>query len=172
MILYMVGLLFVSALLGGVWFSRHLLARANEEDAVLIERAVRRKSEIRALPVTEAKQRALALINDPFTFVTVNATQASADESEDLAPELRELLGRYELIQKLGSEAHVTGQGIGPVPSLPPFLQIGTDFDATLVLVKPHEEGVYITDGSDTAEELDEPDYPTIYHWLIAKGTS
>lgn len=45
------------------------------------------------------------------------------------------------------------------------FWQIGTCYESGLILVKPHQEGIYDTDGDD--DDLGEPDYPSVYHWLL-----
>jgi hypothetical protein len=44
---------------------------------------------------------------------------------------------------------------------------VGDDIDHIVVLTRPDEEGVYIVDSTVSVEELDTPDFPSIYHWFL-----
>ena len=48
------------------------------------------------------------------------------------------------------------------------FLKVGTDIDFTEIVARPHEDTVYMIDGSETEQELSGEGYPTIFHYIVA----
>lgn len=142
------------------------------EDKAFFERYHRREQEIAVLTFEEARAQGELLLSDPSKFDCIPAPPA-LDALEALAPGLQSLFSRFASVQAVNSEACLSRDLIAPFgwgwKDGPwheyQFWQIGTDYEHVVILVKPHQEGIYATDGDD---DLEEPDYPSVYHWLLS----
>ena len=157
-----------------VWIKPKLRAMTAEDES-FTARYHRQYQEIVALPYEEAQRRAELLLIDPQRFLCLPAPPPLDDSLAHLASGLQSLFSRFEGIQVVDRESRLSRDSIAPFGwdwkegpwRKHQFWQIGTAHEHAVILVKPHLEGVYDTDGLDTDEEMKEPDFPSVYHWLL-----
>lgn len=124
-------------------------------------------SEIKSLPLTEAKRRVIAALQDPTRFECVR-DPAVETASDDLPNSVREIFSIYSSVKAVAGEAILSRENLGPSSYRSGFIRIGTNLDATELAVRPCEEPVYEIDGSDADEqELDQGGIPSVYHWIL-----
>lgn len=124
-------------------------------------------SEIKGLPLAEAKRRALAALEDPGRFECVREPLDGVLPS-GLPGTVRELFSTYSVVQAVAGEARLSREDVGRSRYRREFLRIGTNLDDTELVVRPGEESVYEIDGSDADErEFEQGGIPTVYHWIV-----
>ena len=135
----------------------------------------RQYQEIIALPYEEARRRVELLLADPQRFICVPALSPLDAGIGPLASGLQSLFSCFESIQVADSESLLSRELIAPFGwdwkegpwRKHQFWQIGTAHEHAVILVRPHMEGVYDTDGVDEREDMEEPDFPSVCHWLL-----
>lgn len=173
-------LLALLLVLAGVfaWATPRWRAMAVKNHA-FIARYVARLEEIMALPMEEARHQAELLLADPHTFQCVPMQSPSDDAIASLSPGLQDLFSRFERVQAVGTESILDRDLIAPFgwdwKERPwrrhQVWQIGSSHEHGLILVKPHQEGIYDTDGMEPDNDLNEPDFQSVYHWLLMAAT-
>ncbi len=164
-------ILFILVTLIFVWGRPHL-RRMKAQDDMFAARYVQRQQEVLALSVEDAYRQAELLLVNPQKFYCIPLAQP-AENFDVLAPNLQALFSRFKTIEAVDTEYFLERELISPFgwdcEESPwrkhQFWQIGAGHEHSIILVKPHQEGVYDTDGTD--DDLEEPSYPTIYHWLL-----
>jgi len=159
-------------------FAERARAKRIEEDAQLQawrDANDERREAIAELPLSVAREQALALLADPRYFECTESSDADASRLDFLAPELLSLFQRYETIESVSQPCLLDRNEIQQVKVAaksrrkpPPFWIIGwEDGGHWVVVVKAGEEGIFVTDDFENTEEMIEPDYPSVYHWLL-----
>jgi hypothetical protein len=124
-------------------------------------------SEIKSLPLAEAKRRALAALEDSSRFECAREPVDGALPG-DLPDLVRELFSTCSVVQAVAGEARLSREDAGRSRYRREFLRIGTNLDDTELVVRPGEEPVYEIDGSDAdAREFEQGGIPTVYHWIL-----
>ena len=163
---------------GGVAFAiwvRPKLRAMTAQDEAFTTQYNHQYQEIIALPHEEARRRAELLLADPRRLLCVPALSPLDTGVAPLASGLQSLFSRFESIQVVDSESLLSRELIAPFGwdwkegpwRRYQFWQIGTAHEHAVILVRPQLEGVYDTDGMDEGEDLEEPDFPSVYHWLL-----
>lgn len=164
----------VGGVVFAVWLRPRLKAMTAQDEAFAAQYH-NQHQEIITLPYEEARWRAELLLADPQRLVCITAPSPLDDSLAHLAVGLQSLFSRFESIQVVGRESFLSRELIAPFGwdwkegpwCKHQFWQIGTAHEHAVILVKPHLEGIYDTDGFDTGEEMEEPDFPSVYHWLL-----
>ena len=157
-----------------LWVRPKLKAMAAQDEAFTAQYR-RQYREIIALPYEEARRRAELLLADPQRLLCVPAHAPLDAGVVPLASGLQSLFSRFESIQVIDSESLLSRELIAPFGwdwkegpwRRHQFWQIGAAHEHAVILVRPHLEGVYDTDGMDEGEDMEEPDFPSAYHWLL-----
>lgn len=124
-------------------------------------------SGLQALPLAEARSRALAALRDPTHFECREEPLAGGLPA-GLPDSAREIFSLYSSVKAVAGEALLSRSQIGPAQYRDGFLRIGTNLDATELAVRPGEEPVYEIDGSDADErEIERGGVPSLYHWVL-----
>jgi hypothetical protein len=161
--------IFAAVIFGVGWLGVRWLTRRG---AAEYRRDAEKLERIASDSISEAALKALPLLADAALFRSVESSLADNGALQALAPELRKVLQRYELVESnAGSHASISRSAIGLSDLNPGYLRIGsvapgTDVEGEIV-VRPGEETIY---------ELypNEPPDPTfgtyrsIYHWILA----
>ena len=122
------------------------------------------------MPVADAKRRVLPHLSDPLVFrcVIKPLTGPLPQPLSLLAPELRELFGRFRSIELVGGETMLDRDQVVPSPHFRPLIHIGTDFSLTELLVEAGDERVYIlSEYPEPGEDIKRDSFPSIYHYLL-----
>jgi hypothetical protein len=130
-----------------------------------------RRETVLNMSADEARESLMQYLASSDVFQSVE--ELSNDGRLDaLPPNMRTLLQRFRYIRRRGSEIIVSRDLIKEMDGIyDGFILIGEDLDGAIVLVRPHEEPIYIFDGEERTEELGTALYPTVYHWLLDSFT-
>ena len=124
-------------------------------------------SDIKGLPLAEAKRRALAALADASRFECERQPAAKGLPAE-LPSLARELFSTCSAVKAMAGEARLSREEVGPARYRRGLIRIGTNLDATELVVRPGEEPVYEIDGSDAdIRELEQGGIPSVYHWIL-----
>lgn len=115
---------------------------------------------VRALPVGEAKQRALALIENPSRFETIRDSSSTNPAVGRLGPILQDFFKQFDVVREINGDFVVSRKLVGDSFLRPGFVKLGTDFAASELVCRPGDDEVFIV--TDDNHILD--GQPTIYH--------
>lgn len=142
-----------------------LLRWRAKESKPLLERAERIAQEVSAIPLKEARRRALDLLAGGRYFLAVKRA-LSPDEPaslEFLPTELGQLFRDFESIATAHGDQRIGREYLGPSELRQGFLRIGADMNFSEVAVRDGGEAIYVlAAGEEPALEA-----PSIHHWLI-----
>jgi len=122
---------------------------------------------VRSLSRREAEEKALGLLTNGKHYRIVE-NPVSKDSLPALGPELQKFFSRFEEASEIRGETNLNRNAIGPSSLREGFLKIGTDIEHTEIVVRPHEDGIYIIDGTEPEDQAVEESFETIYHYLAA----
>ncbi len=177
---YLIIAIALLALTSTVWIVRWFKVLAANADAEIaanivdMERYGERIEAVVALPMEEARRRAELLLADPDVFASVESPASQLPDV--LAPALRGLFSRFESVTAVQDEAFLSRNLVAPFGwewedgpwRRHQFWQIGWESGHVYTLVKPYEEGVYNIEELEDDDDVSEPDFPSVYHWLLA----
>ena len=147
-------------------------ARYEEENRRCREASRKWETEIKPLPIEEAKRRAEALLADPARFVcrTSPISHLERPKMDRLAPQLREFFERYSEVRPVddaGERLERSSLGSDPVITddrklSDQFLTVGWMGEENQLIVKHGEDTIRTWGPRDEGE-----DYPSVYHLLL-----
>jgi len=161
--------MFAVLMFGVGWFGVRWLTRRGAEEYC---REAEKLEKIASQSISEAAEKALPLLADAVLFRSVESSSGDDDSLQALAPELRKVFRRYEIVESnVGSQASVSRSAIGASALKSGFLRIGsvetgTDVQGEIA-VRPGEETIYEL-YSDEAPDPTFGTYRSIYHWILA----
>ncbi|MCX5784519.1 MAG: hypothetical protein NTX59_02415 [Elusimicrobia bacterium] len=125
----------------------------------------RSRKKIAALPLAEAKAKALELLKDPMKFQCI---PAKTPPERELPPSVRELFLVYELIEARDypKDVRLDQKEMLASRAAAGFLSIGGYFDEE-VAIRPGEDTVYEIDCAQTGKERKQKTFPSIFHWIV-----
>jgi hypothetical protein len=82
-----------------------------------------------------------------------------------LGPVTRSFFESIESLEEVRGETRIDRRFIQRSAYNLDYVQIGSGFDLTHLVVQPQQDVVFELDGSE--DEPESPGYPTIYHWLV-----
>ncbi len=115
---------------------------------------------VRAMPLEEAKRRALAIITNSARFESISENLSNNPAIERLGPNLREFFSQFESVREINGDFIVSRKVVGSSSLRSGFLKIGSDFASSELVTRPGSDEVFIV--TDAEHVLDGE--PTIYH--------
>jgi hypothetical protein len=159
-------LLGMSAAGGIMWGVLEALTRLNRGASTQFDPL---RKAVFALPLEEAKRRALEIMSDPKRF---QSEPAAADEVsrrtielDRLAPEVRHVLSRFSKAQPVNADLSIGLKHLSQALSDGELVRVGKDTEAE-VAVRPGREQVLIM-APDTTSPDDADSYPSVYHYVL-----
>ena len=122
---------------------------------------------LRAMPDTEAEQRALDLLGRP-PFHVRRATKPLTNP--DMPSQVVALLNRYEEVSC--GEFWIGIAALTQPTRLPGFIKIGEDSEFTEILVRPGDPKIYISSGEGPQSAMTLETERTIWHVIIIASGS
>ena len=120
---------------------------------------------VQMLTIPEARDEALKLLADPRWFEIVEA-ESAAERFEDWAPELRAVLGRYQMIHSALGGGRLSWSQIRPLAANTGFTAIGSNETAT-VAARPSEDRIYEFDAEGNPPPYLSAPLPSLWHWIV-----
>ena len=117
------------------------------------------------MPTSAARAEARALLANPQLF---RLTEGLPDDRtfDSWAPELRDVLGRYQKIECRTGDANISRGDIRPFDDRGDRMIIGRNEHASVV-VKPSEDTVYEFNAKGQAPPWLHAPLQTIWHWIL-----
>ncbi|SRR6266508_102168 len=137
----------------------------------VIERKKRADRWLAALPVDEARVRAMAIIGNAEWF-TVTPGPPPRPLPEWLPSSLRDLLIRFYKIQGRFSDFVIDAMSFHESPTESPLLQIGWFDEHVELCTSPVDGRVYLLADDVPGDESREGSYSTIYHAILGVAAS
>jgi len=140
-----------------------------EASARFYETLTATENEVNALSIEEARAQLEYYISNT-SFLLPEMPGAAPEATSRLGPCLRELFSRYHRISvDNGSEGgcYASVELMDMEDMLPGLIPIGSAEEAECFAVYPGEDALRYWDGSDSAVDIIEQSYPSVYHWLL-----
>src|SRR5579871_4903846 len=153
--LNVLGLFLFSALTGS-------LAKWKEKSSTYIL-AKEDVSKIAALPLADAKDRALILLSDTQLFRCQPQTASTNPLIVKLGRTLQDFFLLYESVEEINGDLRVGHRWINDSSVRPGFLRIGFQYDGSELVVRPGADRVFMV--HDANHILD--GLPSIYHHIL-----
>lgn len=141
--------------------------------------------EVAALSVEAARQRAEAILADGRYWRCTASHHAEVPRIRELSRSLGELFLRYAVIEDVSSEARLSREDIAPhnggvgdvltfgteaAPDRQVYLRIGRDPDGNPLVVRAHEETVYVVHRPlVSGAKAWSTRYASVYHWILMR---
>ncbi|MCI0620232.1 MAG: hypothetical protein L0387_00905 [Acidobacteria bacterium] len=155
------GLYWLLAVLYINWIAR--LAAARKDGGVAIDKE---EEALLSLSIEEAKRRATSVLRDQRRFTVMVRPGVDDTLLKVLAPGLAQFFSEYESVRAVRGDLYLARNAISASSLKGGLIRIGTDIEHSEVVVKPGDEPVYVTDGTESADEELET-YPSIYHHVL-----
>ncbi|CAI4030256.1 hypothetical protein DNFV4_00684 [Nitrospira tepida] len=129
------------------------------------------KARISALSLSEAKRRALTLLEDGSKFVCIRRATTEDPHLEGLPQGLKDFFGQFESVEAVEGELQLRRADICNSKFNPEFIRVGAESDFREIVVRPNEESIFVIDGSES-DLYDWPRYAhrSIFHFLLLQG--
>jgi hypothetical protein len=125
-----------------------------------------------ALSVPGARDRALVLLANPELFEVDAARAEAADSLENMAPHLKEVLGKYSVVRCKVAQGACLDRAMLAQPRGRDYLLLGHGLEASdmehELWVRPGDETIYVVFDGEQPSRHPGGAYSTVYHWIVA----
>lgn len=121
-----------------------------------------------SLPLSEAKQIALTLLDDPLRFRITKSepTKIEQEKIENFAPNLKEFFTSFQSVEMIYGDPKIDRKMIGPSSFDKRCIIVGEIMDFGEAVVRPGDERIFELDDWDLDSEKQQG-APSIYHWFV-----
>ena len=150
-----------------------VIVRGTERSlAPLKQRYDSAKDIISALSFSEAKRRALTVLEDRSKFSCVRRIATEDLQFERLSQGLKDFFGQFESVELVEGELRLRRADIGKSKFNTELIRVGTESDFREVVVRPDEDSILVIDGSVGGDSYDWPKcaHRSIFHFLLLQS--